>query len=57
MILQTIKPLRLGIVFIAFLLLASHTPTTAQTTLAYTADDQAYRTGLELMDREKYSAA
>jgi tetratricopeptide (TPR) repeat protein len=57
MILQTIKPLRLGIVFIAFLLLASHTPTTAQTTLAYTADDQAYRNGLELMDREKYSAA
>src|SRR3712207_557207 len=57
MILQTIKPLRLGFVFFTFLLFVSHFSTTAQSTLAYTADDLAYRTGLELMDREKYGAA
>jgi tetratricopeptide (TPR) repeat protein len=57
MILQTIRPVRLSFVFFAFLLLVSHTSVVAQSTLVYTADDLPYRTGLELLDREKYSAA
>jgi tetratricopeptide (TPR) repeat protein len=56
MILRTIKPVRLSFVFFAFLLV-SHTSIVAQSTLTYTADDLSYRTGLELLDREKYSAA
>lgn len=32
-------------------------PVFSQTTLTYTADDLAYRTGLELLDKEKYGAA
>lgn len=32
-------------------------PASAQTTLIYTADDLHYRTGIELLDKEKYGAA